>query len=188
MMRLMSGRLPGDPVSNGLVGLTFAGVRWCAGDLTLVLTLACFVSDGSAEDRATSTSVAQRSSTASSPDAQSVRIRLTINGKSTTATLIDSATARDFLALLPMTLKLDDYASTEKIATLPKKLSTQGAPAGVDPDVGDITYYAPWSNLAIFYRDFGYSTGLIKLGRLDAGIEVLNVVGSLNATIEVIGR
>jgi len=117
-----------------------------------------------------------------------VKIRLTIAGKSTTATLLDNATARDFLALLPLTLKLDDYASTEKIAYLPKKLSTQGAPAGVDPDAGHITYYAPWGNLAIFYRDFGYSAGLIRLGRFDAGIEALEVRGSLNATIEAIGN
>jgi hypothetical protein len=39
--------------------------------------------------------------------------------------------------------------------------------------VGDITYYAPWGNLAIFYRDFGYSPGLVRLGRIDSGIETL---------------
>lgn len=117
-----------------------------------------------------------------------MKIRLTINGKSTTATLIDNPTARDFIAMLPMTLKLDDYASTEKIAYLSRKLSTQGAPAGVDPDVGDIAYYAPWGNLAIFYRDFGYSPGLIRLGRFDAGVEALDIRGPLKATIEAIGK
>jgi hypothetical protein len=50
---------------------------------------------------------------------------------------------------------LKNYASTEKISYLARKLSTEGAPAGCDPDVGDITYYAPWGNLAIFYKDFG---------------------------------
>ena len=114
-----------------------------------------------------------------------MKIRLTIAGKSTTATLLDNATARDFVALLPLTLKLDDYASTEKIAYLPRKLSTLGAQA---PDAGHITYYAPWGNLAIFYRDFGYSAGLIRLGRFDAGIEALEVRGPLNVTIEAIGK
>jgi len=57
-----------------------------------------------------------------------------------------------------------------------------------EPDVGDIAYYAPWGNVAIFCRDIGYSTGLIKLGRVDAGIETLDVRGSLNATIEAIGN
>ena len=117
-----------------------------------------------------------------------MKIRLTINGKSMTATLDDNPAARDFLALLPITLKLEDYASTEKVAYLPRKLSTQGAPAGIDPDVGDIAYYAPWGNLAIFYRDFGYSTGLVRLGRFDAGVEALSVRGPLNATIEAVGQ
>ncbi|MFO1317632.1 MAG: cyclophilin-like fold protein [Burkholderiales bacterium] len=117
-----------------------------------------------------------------------MKIRLRIEGKVMTATLLDTATARDFVSLLPLTLTLEDYASTEKIAYLPKNLSTAGAPAGVDPDVGDITYYAPWGNLAIFHRDFGYSTGLVKLGRLDSGIEALAARGALKVTIESIEK
>ncbi len=113
-----------------------------------------------------------------------MKIRLTVNGKLINATLADNPSARDFLALLPLSLTLKDYASTEKISDLPKKLTTQGAPAGIDPELGDITYYAPWGNLAIFYRDFGYSAGLIKLGHIDAGMEALNISGPLQVTIE----
>ena len=117
-----------------------------------------------------------------------MNIRLTINGKVITATLIDNATAKDFVSLLPMTLTLEDYEVTEKISYLPRKLSTAGAPAGSDPSVGDITYYAPWRNLAIFYRDFGYSRGLIQLGWIDSGIEALNVPGPLKVTIEPVAK
>ena len=113
-----------------------------------------------------------------------MRIRLAINGNGATATLEDTAAARDFAALLPLTLTLKDYASTEKVSDLPKKLSTAGAPDGYDASVGDITYYAPWGNLAIFYRDFDYAKGLVKLGAIDAGIEALNQSGSLKTTIE----
>jgi hypothetical protein len=117
-----------------------------------------------------------------------MKVRLTINGNAITATLIDNATARDFLSMLPMTLTLEDYAATEKISYLPRKLSTAGAPAGSDPAVGDISYYAPWGNLAIFHKDFGYSRGLIQLGRVDSGIEALSVPGPLKATIERVER
>ena len=113
-----------------------------------------------------------------------MKIRLTVNGKAIAATLLDNATARDFLALLPMTLTLEDYAQTEKISYLPKKLSGADAPSGSDPSVGDITYYAPWGNLAIFYKDFRYSSGLIQLGRIDSGTDVLAVPGPLNVTVE----
>ena len=114
-----------------------------------------------------------------------MNIRLTVNGKVVSATLADNASARDFLALLPLSLTLKDYASTEKISDLPKKLTTQGASAGIDPDVGDITYYVPWGNLAIFYRDVGYAAGLVKLGHIDAGVEAFNGSGPLQVTIEV---
>lgn len=113
-----------------------------------------------------------------------MRIRLTFNGKAVEATLLDNATAQDLLSLLPVTLTLEDYNSTEKIGHPPRKLSTAGAPAGLDPSVGDIAYYAPWGNLAIFYKDFSYSRGLIGLGRIDSGIEALSEPGWLQVTIE----
>lgn len=95
------------------------------------------------------------------------QIRITAGDAVLTATMYDNATSRDFLSLLPMTLTLKDYAGTEKVSDLPKELSTEGAPSGSDPSVGDITLYAPWGNLAIFYRDFRYSGGLIIMGKID---------------------
>jgi hypothetical protein len=94
-----------------------------------------------------------------------------------------TATARDFVSLLPLTLTLEDYNRTEKISDLPKKLSTHGAPAGVDPSRGDIAYYAPWGNLAIFYKDFPYSRGLVKLGRIDSGIGMFEQSRALKVTM-----
>jgi hypothetical protein len=119
-------------------------------------------------------------------DSGSMKTRIKVGDKVLTATLIDSATTRDFISLLPLTLTLKDYAGTEKVSDLPKRLSTENAPSGSDPSVGDITYYAPWGNLAIFYGDFGYSSGLVILGKIDSGIEALNVPGSVRVTIELI--
>ena len=72
-----------------------------------------------------------------------MKIRLKIEDKELTAPLLDSKTTRDFISLLPLTLTLEDYAGTEKISYLSKRLLTEDAPAGSDPSVGDITYYAP---------------------------------------------
>jgi hypothetical protein len=139
---------------------------------------------------------AGKSTVVSTPPAQSnevsdkkagdMKVRITIGEKLVTATLIDSEAARDFVSLLPLTLVLEDYAKTEKISYLPRKLSTTGAPAGSDPDVGDIAYYAPWGNLAIYYRDFGYSNGLVILGKIDGDVEAFNAPGSIKATIELV--
>jgi hypothetical protein len=101
------------------------------------------------------------------------------------ATLVEGAAARDFAALLPLTLTLSDYAETEKVSDLPRKLSTTGAPAGTAAKAGDINYYAPWGNLAIFYQDFRHSDGLVNLGRIESGMEKLTAKnGDFTVTIE----
>jgi hypothetical protein len=112
-----------------------------------------------------------------------MKIHIDAAGTTITATLDDSPPARDFASLLPLTLDLEDYNSTEKISDLPRRLSVEGAPAGIDPSPGDLTYYAPWGNLAIFYKDFGYSKGLVKLGAIVSGAEALDVAGPVKVTI-----
>jgi hypothetical protein len=115
-----------------------------------------------------------------------MKIRLLIDGRDLPATLEDSAATRDFLAQLPLTLELEDYASTEKIAPLSRKLSTVGAPAGVTPAAGDLTFYVPWGNLAIFHKPFSYSKGLIRLGHIDGDLQVLRRVGKMQVRIELV--
>ncbi|MBE0598992.1 MAG: hypothetical protein IH614_17190 [Desulfuromonadales bacterium] len=115
-----------------------------------------------------------------------MKIRLDVEGTAVTAILADNPTSRDFVSLLPLTLTLEDYAGTEKVSDLPRKLSIEEAPAGADPSIGDIAYYAPWGNLAIFYRDFGYSTGLVILGKIDDGMETLSTPSPLRVTIELL--
>lgn len=119
-------------------------------------------------------------------NADRMKIKITTGKKVIQAPLYDSPASRDFISLLPLDLILDDYNSTEKISNLPKKLSTKNAPTGYKPSAGDITFYSPWGNLAIFYKNFSYSTGLIPLGKIDSGIDVLNMSGSLAVKIELV--
>jgi hypothetical protein len=113
-----------------------------------------------------------------------MKIRLHVEGTTITATLEDTDAARDFAALLPLTLTCQDYASAEKISDLPRELSTKGAPAGTDASAGDIAYYAPWGNLALFYRSSGYARGLVKLGAIESGVDTLRRPGPLRVSIE----
>lgn len=115
-----------------------------------------------------------------------MKIRITVDGDIVaTGTLDHNESARDFAALLPLDLLLKDYASTEKIADLPSRLSMTGAPEAYTPSVGDISFYAPWGNLAIFYEDGRLSRGLVRVGRLDAGIDVLRRVGLLAVKVDL---
>lgn len=139
---------------------------------TLAL-LAAAVLTGACDEGRNAQSSAQEQTRSERTVEEPMRIRISAAGRTFTAVLEDSEAARGFAALLPLDLTLSDYNRTEKIADLPRRLSTAGAPEGVDPAVGDITYYAPWGNLAIFYRDFGYSRGLVRLGRFEGGAEGL---------------
>jgi hypothetical protein len=171
-------------MSNTKVELVFLKKRLTLLALALVMCLnqiAC----GAAKSKGGSTTSAQTNEVANKK-AEEMKIRITIGDKVVTSTLTDSEAARDFVSLLPLTLVLEDYAKTEKISYLPRKLSTKGAPAGSDPSVGDIAYYAPWGNLAIYYRDFGYSSGLVILGKIDGDVEAFNAPGSVKATVELV--
>jgi len=110
-----------------------------------------------------------------------MRLQIRLDGQALDVHLDDNPTAHDLISLLPLRLSLDDYAATEKIASLPRRLSTAQAPRGHTPRAGDLTYYAPWGNLALFHKDFSFSTGLIRLGRIEIGMEYLARPGRLTS-------
>ena len=56
-----------------------------------------------------------------------MRIRLTFDGRTMTATLYDNPSARDLATLLPLDLTIEDYGNNEKIAYLPRKLTEDGS-------------------------------------------------------------
>lgn len=116
---------------------------------------------------------------------ENARIKLTVNGNEIFVKLDDNIASRDFLEMLPLTLTFEDYNNTEKISTLPSELSTEGLPSGYTPKIGDFSYYAPWGNISVFYKDFRYSDSLYKLGTVESGIEFFeNINGDFKVTIE----
>lgn len=111
------------------------------------------------------------------------RLKITIGDRELTAVIYDNATSRDFIAQLPLRVDMDDYAGSEKIFYPPQTLSTSERRAVTDPAVGDINVYAPWGNIAIFYKNYTGSRDLIRIGRIESGMEVLNVPGKISHAI-----
>lgn len=135
----------------------------------------------------TSPTPSQSSAPASgSPQEDRVRISITIGGQRLSATLSDSAAAKDLAAQLPVTIDMTDHGGVEKTGALPSPLSLDGQPEGADPDVGDLGYYAPGNDLVLYYGDQGYYSGIVVLGRLDgtAAQRISAMEGSITATIE----
>lgn len=109
-------------------------------------------------------------------------IRVTLDGRPVEATLHDSPAARDLASLLPLTMDLKDFHASERIGYLPRRLTTDNAPEPATAKAGDIAYYAPWGNLALFYEDGpSASADLLILGHIDAdpgrlaGAEHINI-------------
>lgn len=86
--------------------------------------------------------------------------------------LDDNDAARNFYAMLPLELSFEDFNGTEKIATLPEKLSLGSSPTSCNPGKGSFTYYIPWGNIAVFYRDFRPSRNLVPLGSVVRGMDL----------------
>ena len=94
-------------------------------------------------------------------------IRIIVDNRPITAQLTDNPTARDLAGQLPLTLTFRDLNRVEKIARLPRPLTTAGAPEGDDPDIADIGYYAPANDLVLYYGEVGHWSGLVRIGRFD---------------------
>jgi hypothetical protein len=116
-----------------------------------------------------------------------VKISIRVNGKTVSATVLDNSTARDFLSLLPLNLSLSDLFGREKYGSLPRALSEKG-PRTQTYEVGDIGYWSPGHDVAIYYHKDGEvipSPGIIPIARIDANAEVFKVAGSVNVAIDI---
>jgi hypothetical protein len=129
-------------------------------------------------------SFAQQKNNPASQEPTDMRIRLTFNNRSMTATLYDNPSARDLVSLLPLDLTIDNYGNNEKIAYLPRKLTEEGSGPFGNEAPGDLCYFAPWGNLALFYAGYRWSEGLIRLGRFEGSFEPLLMRGKSPLRIE----
>src|SRR5437899_4721521 len=138
-------------------------------------------------DNSTANSAPPNSPTKTSTlESQIMKIRLKIDDKVITATLNDSKTTRDFISLLPLTLTMNDLFRREKFAHLPRAISKEGKRTHTY-EVGDIAYWSPGPDVAIFYRHDGQripNPGINVMGKLDSGAEALDVPGSVRVRFE----
>jgi len=103
-----------------------------------------------------------------------------------TARLNDSEAARDFAAMLPLTIQMDDHLRREKTGIIPRSLSerTLGSPTY---GLGDLGYWRPRNTFVIFYRQDGLTIpGLVLLGKVDSGVEIFDVPGTVQVAVESI--
>lgn len=116
-----------------------------------------------------------------------MKLRLTANGRTFTARLIDSVTTRDFVSLLPLTLTMSDLFNREKFGQLPRAISQEGKHTHAY-SLGDIAYWSPGPDVAIYYQHDGEripDPGVIVIGKIGSDVAALNVRGSVKVTMEL---
>jgi hypothetical protein len=121
-------------------------------------------------------------------DESAVKVRLIVGDAEATATLLDHETAVDFASLLPVMLDMHDLLDREKPGQLPRALS-EGGEHRFSYEVGDVAYWPPAHDVAIFYGDDGRRTipspGIVVLGRIESGLDVVaRAGGAFQMTIE----
>jgi hypothetical protein len=158
-----------------------AGALLVAATLAVMLT-GCSISGpgGGSDQTLPAASTATTDLTSPRASTGSTRVVLRLSNGIATATLDDAPAAREFAAMLPLQLKLQDPMGQAKSSPLPRALDATGDNRVFDPAVGEIYYSAPSSTFAIFYDDLGLSIpdpGLVRLGVLDSGLDAIDSAG-----------
>ncbi|SDP68476.1 Cyclophilin-like [Pedococcus dokdonensis] len=118
-----------------------------------------------------------------------MQIDIRVGNEHFIATLTDTPAADDLMAQLPQTVRMSDHGGVEKTGPLRAPLNLAGQPAGADPDVGDLGYYAPGQDLVLYYGDQSYYDGIVILGTLEPGAatRLAAMPGDVQVTVTVHG-
>jgi hypothetical protein len=112
------------------------------------------------------------------------KIKIAVNLKSFTATLLDNDSAKAFKELLPMTIHMTELNGNEKYYDLTNKLPTKTSNPGTIHN-GDLMLYGS-KTLVLFYKSFSTSYSYTKLGSIDDpnGLEEALGTGSVSVTLD----
>jgi hypothetical protein len=154
--------------------------------LFALLLTACGGAPRPAPDSSAAPTTGARAADATAASADQNAFRIVVGDTVLTGHLFDNAAAKDLATQLPLTVTFRDLNGVEKSAPLPRKLVVDGMPAGDDPQVGDLGYWAPDGNLVVYYGAVGYWTGLMRLGEIDGDVAAIaRQSGDFSATVEL---
>ena len=110
-----------------------------------------------------------------------VKIKITINDQTLTATLLDNNSANAFKEMLPLTIKMIELNGNEKYGDLKKSLLTHPSNPKTITN-GDLMLYGS-ETLVLFYETFSTSYSYTKLGQVDNTSGLAAALGSGNVTV-----
>ena len=110
-------------------------------------------------------------------------IKIIVGENIFTATLLDNLSAREFKAMLPLTLDMTELNGNEKYSQLSMNLPTNASnPKTIES--GDLMLWGS-NTLVIFYKSFSASYSYTKLGKIDNSTGLITALGSGNVAVTI---
>lgn len=119
---------------------------------------------------------------------QGVKVKVSVEGHTLTATFHDNATTRALIARFPLRLPMIDLYAREMCYRFPDSLPAEEAGTH-GYKVGDIAYWPPRHSFVIFYKQNDeVISNLQKIGRIDSGVEIFEGLGDIEVSFELLER
>jgi hypothetical protein len=149
-----------NPVKR-ILSVFVAGLMIC----TLV---ACLNKEGTASTLANKKPVQNENHGLTLSDMQ---VKITAMGRTATFQLYDTIAAKEFYDQLPLKLDLTNFRDAQWMFYPPEKLSVTDHEAYHDGKKGELSYYEPWGDVFMLYKDFYAGDEMHRLGINLTGIE-----------------
>lgn len=114
-------------------------------------------------------------------DTMTQRIAITVGDKTFTAVTSDTAAARAFVSLLPLTLDMSELNGNEKYFYLPQSLPANSATVDTIHE-GDLMLYGN-SCVVLFYKTFRSGYAYTRIGRIEDPSGLAAAAGSGSARV-----
>jgi len=93
-----------------------------------------------------------------------MHVKITSQGRMATFQLYDTTAASEFYNQLPLQLELDNFRDAQWMFYPPQKLNVTQGEAYHDGKKGELSYYAPWGDVFMLYKDFYAGDEMHRLG------------------------
>ncbi len=98
-------------------------------------------------------------------------VKIVSRGQAATFQLYDTVAAKEFYDQLPLDLELTNFRDAQWMFYPPKRLNVSPREAYHDGKKGELSYYAPWGDVFMLYKDFYAGDEMHRLGVVVSGIE-----------------
>ncbi|OLO04990.1 hypothetical protein BTW07_06750 [Salinicola socius] len=109
-------------------------------------------------------------------------MQMTVNDRRFSISLADTAAAKEFAEMLPLSIEMGDLNRNEKHAELPRALPTNASRPGTIRE-GDVMLYGS-KTLVVFYKTFDSTYSYTRLGQVDDAKGLAQALGSGDVLIE----